>query len=263
MHLRDRVANTQYLDDILKEECLDRLDKKMAARSGPYRRPSWTVADDNRRVSMASASDNSSHSERSEPGEKADRVRGGRAPLGDFLDGNVADPVSGTYSGERSRDNADATAKQLRQDCSLEYRAGGAVGSNAKTDALSTGSGILRSFSAPMVGKVAKNKRFRRDDWVVDDRILTSGHHTQQIWTVRHTTPAYSRQRLPKVTMGDHGLQSAPVPSLLDGSDNAVAAASTVVDAAKALVAPSPPLRGNDSLLRTTLRYALKGAPSF
>jgi hypothetical protein len=106
---------------------------------------------------------------------------------------------------------------------------------------------------------------------MVDDRILGCGplrpRGVAAQWTVNAklgTCRPRSKQTTKNQATASARSVAAPigVSTLLDGSEDAVAVASTVVTAAKASVATSPPVRGADSLLRTTLRYALKGTPS-
>merc|ERR1712232_185530 len=121
--------------------------------------------------------------------------------------------------------------------------------------ALNTGTGILRSFSAPISVKqnVQTQSKRSKHDWVVGDRILGCGplrpRGAAENWN--HTSAhakTYPRRRDKPSTKEE---ETPSVSPLLDGSDNGV------VEAATASVPSSPPVRGADSLLRTTLRYAL------
>jgi hypothetical protein len=107
-----------------------------------------------------------------------------------------------------------------------------------------------------------------RHDWIVDDRILGCGplrpRGVAAVWKVNSKIKTTSRRPRPNAVLAkkSEGEEPASV-QLLDGSDEGVAAAATVVAAAQASIAVQQVVkpRGSESLLRTTLRYALKGAP--
>lgn len=232
------------------------MDKKMNARSGPYRRPSWTHdthSDDGRGDGRAPAAVNESdHSDQSEG-------RVSRTHTGDNLE---VTPKASKPRDKSQRSPPTASALGAEEP-KVETGDERALVSNG---AFNTGTGILRSFSAPISAKqhVQKESKCSKHDWVVGDRILGCGplrpRGSAENWN--HTSAhakSYPRRR-DKPSTKEQG--SPSVSPLLDGSDDAVVAASTVVEAAKATVSTSPPVRGADSLLRTTLRYALKGAPS-
>lgn len=277
--LRDRVALTRLLDDVLKEECLERLDQKSAARSGPFRRPSWTESEDGRPPPPRPPLRGESPPGGSETPKRMQASAS--APSGKRFNGSFAAAGRGAADTDTSALRSAAAAAHLS---AAPPPADGAAGAVDAGRAPPAGGGEDGGGAAPAGGGVSEEApRRHKHLWTVGDRVLGQGplhpDGVAAIWTVTDRSPFRSSRRTAKghaceMASAIEGHADAPAARKMPPTDHvvspaaaaattlpgeaALAATSAAVAAARAAVGPAPPAHGPDSLLRTSIRAFLQ-----